>query len=633
MTDLRPYKLCCITYKRLDSLVRQAIRDNDDPEIDAVIVDGLQDAILDGLAKAEAGGCEVAIAGGANARIARDFSTIPVIEYRLSAFDIINAVEEALSMGGTIAVCTYRIPIESALQTILLRRDAAFVNIIYEADDDLRASILRHPDSVVVGAAHAVDIAQSLGYRNVLIYPGKEAVLAALRDAKALAEQLRRQDEYRRFSRTVIENSGEGLALVDAAGVVIEINPAAAALFGVSPTQVKGKPATETLSEVGYSHFKNQDAVDYSQSVRTNGNDLACRWLRLADHSRDMGAIGFFTPLSEAAAAQSADRDRRARDQSERGFRAKSHFRDIIGSSSAMKRAKTEAALFARSDAALFIHGETGAGKEIFAQGIHNAGARRHGPFIAVNCAALPGNLLESELFGYDEGAFTGGKKGGKKGLFELANGGSIFLDEIGELPPMLQSRLLRVLQEREIMRVGGDRVISVDVRVISASNRNLEREDAPLFRRDLYYRLSVLELVVPPLRDRDADVLDLFAAFLARKSSLDLRLGRLPEPAARILRQYRWPGNTRELQNVCERFALYFENATDRSEKSLRRSLVRAIGEERLLADILSAHGHPDKEAGQELIAVLQDLLGYNKSRAAEVLGMSRTTLWRRER
>jgi transcriptional regulator with PAS, ATPase and Fis domain len=209
----------------------------------------------------------------------------------------------------------------------------------------------------------------------------------------------------------------------------------------------------------------------------------------------------------------------------------------------------------AGSDFTVLITGESGTGKELLAQSIHNASPRSKQPFVAVNCAAVPESLLESELFGYAGGSFTGALKEGKAGLFEQANNGAVFLDEIGDMPPMLQSKLLRVLQERQIMRVGSTKLTEVNIRVIAATNRNLrERIQAGQFREDLYYRLNALSLVVPPLRDRPEDIFLLLEHFLAQQNQSQLKF--TPEARALLLR-YSWPGNIRELGNVANHITL----------------------------------------------------------------------------
>jgi transcriptional regulator with PAS, ATPase and Fis domain len=300
--------------------------------------------------------------------------------------------------------------------------------------------------------------------------------------------------------------------------------------------------------------------------------------------------------------------------------------------------------MYAATDATILLEGESGTGKELFAQGIHGTSGRKKGPFVPVNCAAIPESLLESELFGYEEGAFTGAKRQGKAGFFEMAHKGTLFLDEVSELPLPIQTRLLRVLQEREIVRVGGARVIPVDVRIVCATNRNLALwTESGNFRQDLYYRLNVLPLTIPPLRERKEDIRLLAAGFLRDKLPADL-----PFPGeeafaeiAQALEAHDWPGNVRELRNTMERLAIA---ASVQPGKSLKDVLLQVWqparrGREAEAPDFFFPEaGSP--EAGlkgmtrgfeRETIRKLLDRHGQNQARVAEILGISRMSLWRK--
>lgn len=323
-------------------------------------------------------------------------------------------------------------------------------------------------------------------------------------------------------------------------------------------------------------------------------------------------------------------RESQAKQKKESGFIAHYNFGDIRGQSSAILECIKDAQLFSASEENLLIQGETGTGKELFAQSIHNHSARNHGPFIALNCAALPETLLEAELFGYDEGAFTGGRRGGKQGLLELANKGTIFLDEISELAPNLQTKLLRAIQEKQILHLGGNKMIPVNVRVISATNSDLENGSHQAFRKDLFYRISVLNLIIPPLRDRGKDVEVLFSFFVQQSLGLcDPYLGNVPI-ISEILTTYQWPGNIRELQNVCKRFILFRSKMTKPDEKNTVKNLVKAIGNEKLLKTVLEKYPNHTTKANPELIGALKRIFNFTQTEIAEILGISRTTLWR---
>jgi len=251
-----------------------------------------------------------------------------------------------------------------------------------------------------------------------------------------------------------------------------------------------------------------------------------------------------------------------------RGFAGKYTFDDICTVSSHMRRLINLATTYASTDSTVLLHGESGTGKELFAQSLHAASVRADGPFVAINCNAVPATLLESELFGYEGGAFTGAKREGKAGLIEISHKGTLFLDEIGEFPLFLQPRLLRVLQEHEIMRVGGTEIIPVDVRIICATNSDLQQMTAGgSFRKDLFYRLNVLPLTIPPLRERREDIPFLIKHFLGAGFDQEKCDGLLHE-----LQEYAWPGNVRELRAMTERILLISRSFPDMSWPELLR-------------------------------------------------------------
>ena len=333
------------------------------------------------------------------------------------------------------------------------------------------------------------------------------------------------------------------------------------------------------------------------------------------------------------------------RKKNKKGHVAKATFADIFGDSPALKDTIHLAQQYSKSDANVLVNGETGTGKELFAQSIHNASRRRDEPFVAINCAVLSENLLESELFGYVEGAFTDARKGGKIGLFEAAHNGTLFLDEIAEISPRMQGLLLRVLQEHEIMRVGDDQIIPVNVRVIAATNRDLaQMSRAGLFRLDLYYRLNTLHLVLPPLRERGTDVVTLFKRFLTTIYNRNgIIWNGMTAQAEQCLLQQPWAGNIRELYNVAERVAVFTEGR-ELQESDLRVALTggvygNAAKPVSVETDTKAEAAMPESETAPpgsgmdeyERIRAALEKTHYHYGKAAELLGMSRTTLWRK--
>jgi transcriptional regulator with PAS, ATPase and Fis domain len=305
------------------------------------------------------------------------------------------------------------------------------------------------------------------------------------------------------------------------------------------------------------------------------------------------------------------------------GSTAEYSFDDIIGQSPALTEALRLGRIAARGAANVLIQGESGTGKELFAQAIHKASARCDGPFVALNCGAIPRNLVESELFGYDEGSFTGARTGGRPGKFELTQGGTIFLDEIGEMPLDMQVKLLRVLQEKSITRVGGQRCMDIDVRIIAATNRDLAEEVRDgNFRSDLYYRLNVLSIQVPPLREREGDIC-LFVRFLLSKMcrQLGVPTKQFTPDANRLLAAYDWPGNVRELENVIER-AVNTCAGSDITTEYLPRTLLERPDSG--LSDEVSL-----RDMERRLIVETIRKTGGHISKAAAMLGIRRNTLY----
>lgn len=347
--------------------------------------------------------------------------------------------------------------------------------------------------------------------------------------------------------QTILRFTNDSVIATDLRGYITEYNEAGERNFGLKREVVIGRKIDEVFPQLGVENFlKDREEADNELVSIGHINYVISRHGIYNDEEQLIGVIFLGQKYMERENEQNKLRSKLL----PRGHVAKYNMESILGDSLPVKEAKKVAEKMAKSSSTVLITGESGTGKEIFAQAIHNQSPRRNGPFIAVNCSALAPSLLESELFGYEEGAFTGAKKGGKIGLFEMANQGTIFLDEIGELPYELQAKLLRVLMEREVMRIGGVDLISIDVRVIAATNKDLLKRIAEgQFREDLYYRLNVLPLSLPPLRQRRSDIPVLASAFL-KKFGGEKALS--PE-ILQVLIRYPWPGNIRELHNCIE--------------------------------------------------------------------------------
>ena len=384
-----------------------------------------------------------------------------------------------------------------------------------------------------------------------------EAVLSFLQHlSRFLAAKVAESDAVERLTRlsneltTILETIHEGALAIDAGGVVTHCNTTAEKLLKLQRGKIIGRklaafwadtPAIEVL-KTGSEYIEKEEIYMGRDKHRMH---FIVSVRPIPGHDKPDGAVVSFRDIAEARRLI-YDLSATAMDYT---------FDDIIGESMAIRQVKEQALRVAGGNSTVLITGESGTGKEIFARAIHQASARVDGPFISINCGAIPETLLESELFGYEGGAFTGARKEGKTGKFELANEGTIFLDEIGEMPLHLQVKLLHVLQSREVERVGGNNKIPVDVRIIAASNRDLENMmHEGNFRKDLYFRLSVIPLHIPPLKERREDIPALVQCCLDKYGPmLNKRFSMVEPEAMDCLLQYNWPGNVRELENAVE--------------------------------------------------------------------------------
>jgi len=378
-----------------------------------------------------------------------------------------------------------------------------------------------------------------------------------LNEMKNMAHQIDELKEVRSLLEAILHSTDDAISVVDEKGCGILINPAYTRITGLSEGDVINKPCTVDIAEGESMHMK---VLETKKPVRgalmkvgKNKKAVVVNVAPVIIDGKIKGSVGIIHDISEI---------RKLTEELEhaksliRRMTAKYTFEDIIGESELVKSAISQARHAADTPVTVLLRGESGTGKELFAHAIHNHSARCRGPFVRVNCAAIAESLLESELFGYEEGAFTGAVKGGRKGYFEEACGGTIFLDEIGEINLSVQAKLLRVLQERELIRVGGSKSVQIDVRLITATNANLEqRINEGTFREDLYYRLNVVPIFVPPLRGRKEDI-PLLTAHFRKKLGQEYgrRVAKIVPGVIEILTAYEWPGNVRELENVVGR-------------------------------------------------------------------------------
>ncbi|MEH7111839.1 sigma-54-dependent Fis family transcriptional regulator [Neobacillus niacini] len=468
---------------------------------------------------------------------------------------------------------------------------------------------------------------------------GAFAVFKDITEVVNLAEEITDLKEIQTMLQAIIHSSDDAISVVDENGRGILINPAYTRLTGLTQEQVIGHPATADISEGESMHMKvlqTRRAVrGVPMRVGSNKREVIVNVAPIIVKGKLKGSVGVIHDMSEI---KSLNRELNRARQIIRTLEAKYTFEDIIGSSEEMLLAIEQAKLGAKTPATVLLRGESGTGKELFAHAIHNASDRKYNKFIRVNCAAISESLLESELFGYDEGAFSGAKRGGKRGLFEEANNGSIFLDEIGELPVNTQAKLLRVLQENEIIRVGGTKPVPISVRVIAATHVNLEKGIAKgSFREDLYYRLNRMPIQIPPLRNRKQEIPELCERLIIK---INRDYGRSVEGVTQTallkLMNYDWPGNVRELENILGRamiFMNYYETLIN--VHHLPELRPKKPGNEPHLTDRNESiqQGRPlsqlVEEYEAEIITQTLHRLNGNKTATAKTLGLSVRNLY----
>ncbi|WP_257351648.1 sigma-54 interaction domain-containing protein [Pseudalkalibacillus decolorationis] len=454
------------------------------------------------------------------------------------------------------------------------------------------------------------------------VNPSMDSVISAIRQAIHLIGVTSGIFKEKYQVQAIVDSAHDGLIAVDRQGKITLTNDNAKKYLGLEG-EVVGRNIKEYIPHSDMLRVLQTGKKEIGDVAKILDRQYIINRYPVVLNNTVVGAVSNFKEITDLQRMEMKLRKK----LHENGLDAKYRLNDIVGEVQEIDEAKEQAKIFARTDATVLITGESGTGKELFAQGIHLQSNRAIGPFVAVNCAAFSESLLESELFGYEEGSFTGARKGGKQGLFELAHGGTLFLDEIGEMPLQIQAHLLRVLQERSIRRIGGERTIPVNVRIIAATNSNIEDEIGnKQFRTDLYYRLNVLSLDLPPLRKRLDDIPLLTYHFIDQFNEQHRKqIEKVEEDLFSILKDYHWPGNIRELRNVLERIVLLQQgpaiSAKDASffYPKLRKSRSQTT------AGIATI-----KENERELI---QESLQNSESRAeaAKSLGIDRSTLWRK--
>ena len=577
------------------------------------------------------GETDVILSRGGTAAQIQDAVNIPVVFIPITPFDVIQIVHELPKEEKEIAFIHYMKNVYGIQKIAEMYKihieEYSFINF-FDIEDAVK-SACKQGIHCLIGGEVAVRIAKKMGMLGYQVSAGNEPVERAIKEAIAVVNARRKEQNHAMQLKAAYDSLKEGIVVTDEKKRIVMFNSVAQKLFGgrYKPGDTVGD---SIINEKCASVYRTQR--EETVYLRTFGKETyAVTHIPIKEQGEFIGVVSHMEDVNKTQELEKKIR----KELHQKGFRAKYFFKDIVTGAPDMLRVIQRAKAFARADSAVLIEGESGTGKELMAQSIHNESLRKDGPFVAVNCAAIPENLLESELFGYEAGAFTGAKKEGKAGLFELAHRGTLFLDEIGEISKGVQTRLLRVLQEKEIMRVGGNKIVPIDVRIISATNQNLKALSADgKFRTDLYYRLSVLQLYIPPLRKRAGDVALLAGKFLM-KYNTDVSV---LETVLPYLTSYTWPGNIRELQNTMERYGVLLEVIGEEGlkEEDLSEILgTKAIRQSCNALNLEIELGSTWNEImGKVEYAVANRYLeefDHNQELAAKALGIGRTTLWRK--
>jgi len=597
---------------------------------------GLEEAI-DAGKKMEADGVDVIISRLGTVKMLRDNLRIPVLSIPQASIDIFKSFVLASKHGKKIILATFMNEIEG-LDVVEELLGISIHQAIYKDIASMESAILAAKNQgydVAVGGGLTMRICRKHGLKYVEFETNEEIVAAVVEDAKSVAHTNREEQKKAYRYQCIIDAATEGIIALDDQGRINAINQAAKDILKIDSPEVIGFPISNYLSESLLQIVLNTKGPTQNQIEKIHGDLFVFNHAPMQMHNGRMGKVLTIKTISNVIQVENEVRRNLAR-----GMVAKYHIRDLVHKNAAIQEIVRRARKFSQIDSTILITGATGTGKEVLAQAIHNLSKRAKAPFVSVNCGAFPEQLLESELFGYEEGAFTGSRKGGKPGLIELAHKGTFFLDEIDSTPTNVQTRLLRVIQEREVMRLGADQKIPVDIRIIAAANRDLDISvQEGRFREDLFFRLNVLRLYIPPLAERREDIpilLDHYTNVFSNK----YRISPIALPASYVqkLMTYSWPGNVRQLQNFVERLILcsslspHSDTLDEMYEELIQYpSTVTAMQAPSETGSLRQQMRAAKQDQESLIIQRILEKAKFCKTKAARELGISRTTLWRK--
>jgi transcriptional regulator with PAS, ATPase and Fis domain len=500
--------------------------------------------------------------------------------------------------------------------------------IIRDVGTMLEDTTIEELDKLLIDSKVGTGIVINHNREPVGLFTQTDAVMNYLNESKLLKK-------WKTILQSVLHNAYDGLVMINEKEEISFISPSLIELFELHDLNLEHTRVDEVLPHLHISTVLKTGVADISDFMEIKGINYMVHRIPVYQEDKIIGAIGkiVYRQLHEVREKFKSyeNSEKRMQVSDRKTEKARFSFEQIVTRDPQMEKLMRSGMKAAKGRTTILIRGESGTGKELFAHAMHNASPFAKGPFITVNCAAIPEHLLESEFFGYEEGAFTGAKNKGKMGKFDLAHGGTLFLDEVGDMSLQLQAKLLSVLQERGFYRVGGTERVEVDVRIIAATNRPIEKMvEAASFREDLFYRLNVISFELPPLRKRKKDILMLSESFIRilNKQNGTSITGWDPRVEQAMI-EYDWPGNIRELRNVWERAMVFAENGKVTME-DLPEYMLKKIGYESIVEEIDNMEGQSllEKAERSAIFKALQQAKG-NKTKACQLLGISRSVLY----
>lgn len=569
-------------------------------------------------------GTRIIISRGGTAALLRNNIPIPVIEIAHDFHGVYRILQEAKNKSQKIAAIGFPQFCRALRHYQSMTNDEFKICQVYNHHDieNVIKNLSENDYHMVIGGLTVAEMAKKYNLNVIEGDADNNSIEQAINEAHGLLKYINRENLKLVMSHAALNQSREGIMCVDQLGEIIHINAIGMTLF---QCQVGDKLFKKEVFKDIYASMINESNVK-EQAIEINGALVS---LSVRHFSNRHNSYAVITGLSQESTLWQQTTSKKSH---LRGYATSYSFDNIIAQSPIMHQVIQKARLCAQHELPVHILGDTGTGKELFAQSIHHVSARSHGPFVALNCAAIPESLLESELFGYAEGAFTNARKGGKPGVFEMATNGTVFIDEISEAPLSVQVKLLRVLQEKQFSRLGGDTLLSADFRLITASNKDLGQLVAcGEFRQDLYYRINILELQLPSLRERPEDIMVLIHHLLQQQN----KHLTFTADAVNCLQNYDWPGNIRELQAVIYRLIVLLDGNTVNKEVLQQIShlspachqSVSLVSDHTLVAD----ESDLLKKQEKQLIASVIEKTDGDRTRASAILGISPTTLWRK--